>query len=296
MKDTCLSDDLFAKRRERSGPAFANINLLGRCNANCYFCLGKDLGNLIGGRNDTAIHFIEWPRWREFLYSLCAAAVRKVYVTGQNTDALLYEHLDELVSCLQSCGFDVGLRTNGLLAPSLMTTINDCRAETGYSINSLRPDTLHTMMGWRKVPDWDAILAATKRPRVSMVLGRYNVDELLDVVRLVRRHPHVRHMQARRISTDTRQVELLPDVKAFERLHERVAEQYPLVREFYGAPIYLIDGVEVTFWRTVQTSIGSINYFTDGTISREYFVVEGYLRNRGAASAVSRTHPNGRPL
>lgn len=31
-------------------------------------------------------------------------------------------------------------------------------------------------------------------------------------------------------------------------------------------------------WRTVETSVNSINYFTDGTISDEYFIVEGYLK------------------
>jgi MoaA/NifB/PqqE/SkfB family radical SAM enzyme len=272
---------LFEKRRDRTAPAFANINLLGRCNARCYFCLGRDLGCLIDGRDDTAIHYHHWPMFAEFTHLLKARGVSKVYVTGQNTDALLYEHLCHLVAHLQSVhGFDVGLRTNGLLAMQRLSEINRCRDEVGYSINSLRPDTLHTIMGWTRVPDWDAILKATQRPRVSMVLGRYNVDEFLDVVRLVGRHPHVRYMQARRISTDNRQEELRPDLEAYEALHDRIAAEYPKVREFYGAPVYEIEGVEVTFWRTVQTSIGSLNYFTDGTISDEYFVVEGYLRNR----------------
>ena len=36
----------------------------------------------------------------------------------------------------------------------------------------------------------------------------------------------------------------------------------------------------VVFWRTIKTSVNSLNYFTDGTVSDEYFVVEGYLKNR----------------
>jgi hypothetical protein len=40
-----------------------------------------------------------------------------------------------------------------------------------------------------------------------------------------------------------------------------------------------IYGKQVNFWRTVETSVNSINYFTDGTISDNYFVVEGYVKN-----------------
>jgi hypothetical protein len=31
-------------------------------------------------------------------------------------------------------------------------------------------------------------------------------------------------------------------------------------------------------WRTVGTSVNSLNYFTDGTLSGEYFVIEGYSK------------------
>lgn len=34
--------------------------------------------------------------------------------------------------------------------------------------------------------------------------------------------------------------------------------------------------MEVVFWRTVKTTTNSFNYFTDGTFSKEYFIVEGY--------------------
>ncbi|MCK5644996.1 MAG: hypothetical protein KAJ19_29620 [Gammaproteobacteria bacterium] len=50
------------------------------------------------------------------------------------------------------------------------------------------------------------------------------------------------------------------------------------VGEFYAAPVYAIAGKEVCFWQTVKTDIDSVNYFTDGTITDEYFVIEGYMR------------------
>jgi molybdenum cofactor biosynthesis enzyme MoaA len=269
--------DPFEKNRQRLHPEFANINLLGKCNAKCYFCLGLDLGNLITGRNDTHIHFRKWPNWDAFLSILREQYVKKVYITGQNTDALLYEHLDELITYLQANGFGVGIRTNGLLASTMIDTINKCDLSVGYSIHSLKPAVVERIMEWKKSPDWDALLAATRSPRVSMVIGRYNVGEFYDIVNLVREHPNVRYMQARRISTDTRKEELRQDAAVYDHLHVDVACTHKHLRDFHGADIYNINGVEVTFWRTVQTSIGSINYFTDGIISDNYFVVEGYL-------------------
>jgi molybdenum cofactor biosynthesis enzyme MoaA len=274
-------NQFFTKRRHRdTAPSFANINLLGRCNAQCYFCLGRDLGPLIDGRHDERVHFSKWPKFGEFLDTMRAQSVSRVYITGQNTDALLCECLDELVDELHRQDFQVGLRTNGLLAHKHFDAINRCDLSTGYSIHSLKPETLQQIMGWSVVPDWDNIIAQTERPRIAMVVGRHNVGEFADVLALVGRHPNVRYFQVRRVSTDTRQSELSPDAAAYEKLFSFIAETNPIKRIFHGAQVYDIDGIEVVFWRTVQTTVSSINYFTDGTISNNYFIVEGYLKNR----------------
>lgn len=269
--------DLFSHNTSRERPTFANINMLGKCNASCYFCLGRDIPELLSGRRDTAVHFRDWPRFGEFLDTLRRNDIRKVYLTGQNTDALLYKYLRDLIDHMQSLGFSMGLRTNGLLADTAlrMDAINAAKLETGYSIHSLDDEINLSIMGAR-CPDWDSILKNTERYRVSIVVCRKNVDEFYRLVRYIGSFGKAQHVQARRISTETRRVELLPDVQVYEELHDEVARRFELVREFYGAPIYDIDGTEVTFWRTVKSSIGSINYFTDGVISDDYFVVKGY--------------------
>lgn len=38
---------MIIKNRKRDKYTFANINLLGKCNADCYFCLGKDIPELL---------------------------------------------------------------------------------------------------------------------------------------------------------------------------------------------------------------------------------------------------------
>lgn len=271
--------DLFSRQEARSLPTFANINMLGKCNARCFFCLGEDIPEHLAGRDDHRLHFGLWPNFERFVDSLVSDGIHKVYLTGQNTDPLLYPHLQELIDYIQSRGLGCGLRTNGALALRNLEAINACKLETGYSIQSLTPETNRQVMGIG-IPDWRKILAATERCRVSTVVCRQNVGEFFNIIDLVREFPRVQHTQARRISTETRKEEMLPHLQVYEALADEVHARFPLVREFYGANIYDLNGVEVTFWRTVQTSIGSVNYFTDGTISDEYFVIRGYLKNK----------------
>ena len=229
--------------------------------------------------------FREWPRFDEFLDSLKTVGIQKVYLTGQNTDALLCRNLGALIEYVQGRGLGIGLRTNGVLALRHMAAINQADLETGYSIHSLDDAVNKKIMGC-KCPDWARIIPATQRCRISVVVCRYNVDEFFSLMKYISKFSNVQHVQARRISTETRRDELYPDLEIYENLHEEVAQKYPVVKEFYGAPIYSIHGVEVAFWRTVKTSIGSVNYFTDGTISNDYFVIKGYTDSIGKSLSV----------
>ena len=267
--------NLFSHYTDRERPTFANINMLGKCNARCYFCLGRDIPQYLSGRQDQAVHWSEWKNLERFLNRVQELDIHKVYLTGQNTDALLCKDLHGLAQHIQGRGLGLGLRTNGLLALSRQKEIEECQLETGYSIHSLNDTTNMKIMG-TKVPDWGKILPMTSRCRVSTVVCRHNVSEFYELAQFVSRFSNVQHFQVRRISTETRRSELLEDVEAYEQLHNEVAEKYHKVGEFYGAPIYNVCGVNATFWRTVQSSIGSINYFTDGTIANDYFVIKGY--------------------
>jgi len=269
------------KRRERDPYSFANINLLGKCNVDCFFCLGKDIEDLLSQHNQLKVHFREWVNFTRFLALCREHNVSKIYVTGQNTDSLLYKYLDELVDYLHAEGFEVGLRTNGYLAPKKYDTINKTELSCGYSIHTLQPITSQMILGRSDIPNWGEVLFRTQRPRVSIVLNRANEHEFWELVRFLSHIPHLRYVQVRRVSTDTRVAELTPDMVAYERIYSQVSAIFPITRRFVtDAEEYDIYGVKVVFWRTTKTSVNSINYFTDGTLSDEYFVVEGYLKNR----------------
>lgn len=271
---------MIIKNRNREDYSFANINLLGKCNASCFFCLGKDIEDLLSKQNQVSDLYMDWKNFFKFLDICKEKGVEKIYITGQNTDSLMYKYLDELVSYLQNThGFSIGLRTNGYLAPRMMDTINKCRDEIGYSVQTLDPEANFKILGRRDIPNWDKIIPETNNPRVSIVVNEYNVDEFFDVVKYLSKFDNIRYIQARRISTDTRYDLLKPHIDVYEKLFGHVEANHEKIGDFYQAQRYNIYGKEVCFWRTVQTSVNSLNYFTDGTISEAYFVVEGYQNN-----------------
>lgn len=274
-----LDEPEFEKNMHREAPVFANINLLGACNVDCYFCLGKDIDTEFKKHNQLAVHFSEWPRFDEYLARCAAAGIKRIYVTGQNTDSLMYRYLGQIVDYMQEQGFGVGLRTNGYLAHKRMDIINRCQRNVGYSIHSRDPETNWKIMRRRDIPNWDELIPATKNTRVSIVLNRYNEGEFMSLLEYACGFGNVSYVQVRRICTDTREAFLIDDVRVYERVFEQVKQAFPLVGHFYNAEVFRMFGKDVCFWRTVKTSIESFNYYTDGTINDEYFVIEGYMRD-----------------
>ncbi len=273
---------MIVKNRDRETPTFANINLLGKCNADCFFCLGKDIEEELSKHDQTKIHFSEWKNFQDFVLLCEGNGIKKIYITGQNVDSLQYSYLQELIDYLQACAFQVGLRTNGVLALQKMDTINSCDLSIGYSIHTLESDILPSIWGKTPMPDWEQIIPKTTNPRVAIVITEQTEDEFFDIVRYVSSFPNVRYIQARRISTETRYEELKPHIEAYERVFKRVQVWYPKIEpDFYLAQRFKIAfDKEVLFWRTVETSVNSFNYFTDGTVSDEYFIVEGYMNHK----------------
>jgi molybdenum cofactor biosynthesis enzyme MoaA len=269
-----------AKNRNREKFSFANINLLGRCNVDCFFCLGKDIEELLNKHNQVKTPFSEWKNFEAFLDRCRAESISKLYITGQNTDALVYRYVGELVDYLSAQGFGVGLRTNGYLAHKHIDVMNRCSESSGLSIHSLSPITNQMIMGRKDIPDWDVVLPQLERVRVSIVLNRCNQHEFFPLLRYLSKFENIRYVQVRRVCTDTRKELLAPDVIAYEQEYTKARQIFPLSRRLWeDAEEYEIYGLPVVFWRTTKTSVNSMNYFTDGTISESYFVVEGYLEN-----------------
>lgn len=267
------------KNRNRDKYTFANINLLGNCNADCYFCLGKDIKCQLEGKNQLKVPFCDWKNFGLFLDKCREENVQKLYLTGQTADGLQYKYLTEIIGYLQMRGFEVGVRTNGYLAEQKMADIQKMKGGIGYSIHTLKPEINKIIMGHEKLPNWDKIIPASgDKVRVSIVLNRYNISEFYDLVKYISKFDNVRYIQVRRISTDTRFELLKEDIRLYEEFYQKFEKKHKKSGEFYRAQQFELYGKEINFWRTVETSANSLNYFTDGTVSDEYFIVEGYLK------------------
>jgi molybdenum cofactor biosynthesis enzyme MoaA len=271
------------KNRNRGNYTFANINLLGKCNANCYFCLGKDIPELLNKHNQEKVHWSKWNNFDKFLDRCKVEGIKKLYLTGQNTDALCYKYFDEFVDYIQSSGFVLGIRTNGYLLKDHVNAVRKLQDEVGLSAHSLNPETNYKIMKRRDILDWKSIIPSVKSKtntiRVATVVNRYNADEFESVMKYLSEIDEIKYIQARRISTDIRKDELMPDIEIYENVYQKMISKHKIYGDFYGAQLVNMFGKEVCFWRTVETSANSLNYFTDGTCSDNYFVVEGYLKN-----------------
>ncbi len=178
----------------------------------------------------------------------------------------------ELISYLHGQGFTtVGCRTNGMLAdriwgPNGRRTVQ-LFDTVSYSVHTLQQHTQNIILGGRhySVPDWKTIFKMSEpaRVRAAIVLNRYNQHEIYEILNYLA-DTNVDYIQIRKVCTDNRVQELEADMAAFER--------------FEDAPQYIWAGKKVSVWRTVGTSVNSLNYFTDGTLSNEYFVIEGYSK------------------
>lgn len=277
---------LAKKQRVRSAYSFANINLLGKCNVDCYFCLGKDLELEFEQYQDTQTHFLKFPNFQNFIDRCKELQIPQIYITGQNTDSLLYRHLDQLIDYLQLQGFKVGLRTNGLLAHKMMDVINKCDTCWGdavsYSIHTLNLETQKKIWKTPLVPNWDFILKnTTAKMRVAIVVTRYNYQEIDSILQFLSNYKNVEYVQVRKICTDTRYNELVEDMELFEQYEKEVAAKYLKIKTFESASVYGMYGMEVSFWRTVGTTVNSINYFSNGILSDDYFIIEGYQIEKG---------------
>lgn len=274
------------KNRNREKYTFANINFLGSCNLDCYFCLGKDLEREFCKYDFMGTHFTRFRNLDKFLDILKDYHIKQIYLTGQNTDPLLYYPLGEFIAYLQAKGFCVGIRTNGLMAEKRMDIINSCNTcygdAVGYTVLTLNTIDQYAMTKRIYVPEWDKVFRLTEVPfRVSVVVTKINLPYLVELIHFVsayrRINPNLKYCQIRKVSTDYRQETLKPDIDAFDKFSEIMKTHFSQKGKIYqSAEKYIINDIDVVLWRTTETSVNSMNYFTNGVISKEYFIIEGY--------------------
>lgn len=271
-----MGEILYEKNRKRSKPSFANINFVGRCNAKCFFCLGKQAEGKKSCYFDK--HFSEWDNFYLFLGYCKENGIKKIYLTGLDSEPTIYPYVQELVDYLKELNFLVGIRTNGIkVDEKLYKSFND---EVGISIHSFNQETLDKI-GISEV-DFSSIAKALQgtKHRYAIVVNRYNKNEIIDMIEKTSQLDKDCYIQIRQVCDDNGiDGPYHDDILAFQKVAEDIEKKYPRKSEFENAGIYIANGVNVCVWRPFNVTVNSFNYFINGIISDNYFVIEGWEKN-----------------
>lgn len=236
---------------------FANILFAGPCNRACPFCIGLEMPGRVNVDNLDRYPLLGQD---ELVEEVTRRGIRQVVMTGTTTDPQLYRHEERLLDDLRArlhpdTRFSV--HTNGALALRKLSAFN-AYDRACLSLPSFEPATYEKLMGSRRVPDLERILAAARIPvKVSCVVNEHNVGEIDAFVRRCRALG-VQRLVLRRLYGETRRWRLVEDL--------------PLVGSFRGNPVRDCDGMEVTDWDFDATEMDSVNLFADGTIGTSYLL------------------------
>lgn len=238
---------------------FANLLFGGPCNRRCPFCIGKQLPERFNVSNLDRFPPLNLDLFIEEVNRL---GIRQVVFTATTTDPQLYRHEARLLELLRSrihTRMQVSLHTNGVLALHKMAVFNQYD-KACISFPSFVPSTYEKLMGSRRVPDLQGILAAARIPvKVSCLVNEHNVGEVEEF--LARCHSiGVERLVLRYLAGETRRWPLLAGRAA--------------CAHYRNNPVYDLDGMQVTVWNFNHTTSTSINLFADGTLSRSYLLTE----------------------
>jgi organic radical activating enzyme len=233
---------------------FGNIHLSGPCNRSCYFCIGQHMMAL-----DSENNLNEWPlRGLDEFLERCRARVRTIYLTGTNTDPLLYRHHRSLVARIWDHGFRAGLRTNGV---AYDRDVFDLYESASVTICSLDKATNEAMMGG---PPSDLPRILLNHPKldlkVNVVLGPENRTRIEDLL------SQLAGLGVRRVNLR----------EPYGQPHVGNPLQYCAEsRRQLGMPTYNWRGMHVTYWDVHYCHVESVNLYANGRVSIDYPITRG---------------------
>lgn len=238
---------------------FANVLFAGPCNRACPWCIGKQLPDHVNVDNLDA-----WPLpgIDALVDAVNAHSIRDVVLTGTISDPQLYRHEARLIDLLRErlhAGARLSIHTNGARTLKHLDVF-DRYDRACISFPSFEPDVYERMMGSRRVPDLEAIVARARIPvKVSCVVDTPNASSLDAFVDRCQRIG-VRRLVVRKLFGETRTWDILRDL--------------PVVGAFRGNPVMDCRGMEVTYWDFDVAAMQSVNLFPDGTLGTSYLLTE----------------------
>lgn len=237
---------------------FGNIHLSGPCNRSCYFCIGQHMQEL-----DSLNNLKKWPLagLAEFVKQCHEHNVEEVYLTGTNTDPLLYWHIAELAAYLRAERFPIiGVRTNGDLVLEEFRLFD----RASISITSFDPDIYRKTMGKGKPPALGEILE--RFPYVSIWVNIVLCPEILghDLERTLDK---LNELDVEKCN--------LREPYGQPHIGNPLAHLTP-ISETFGNPTYKRGNLEITYWDVHYTHVESVNLYANGRVSLDYPITRGH--------------------
>lgn len=260
----------------KRGFDYGEILFTGTCNFRCFYCLGHEMSDSAKIDNSAHEHFSKWKNFKEYLDRLQSNNVKTIYLSSTNSEPMLYPYLGQLIDYLQKLyGFNVGIRTNGSIDTEICNELNE---EISLSLQSLNKDTFKKITGVDMNFDFLENLGKikSKNLRVTIAVNRYNYKEIFDMIEVLRNYKNIKYVQLRKCykyyNTDIK-----PDIDAFEYVMQEL-RKFSVKGNYKESIIYDVHGLSVSVWETVfkSESLQTFNYWTNGVMTSNNLLVEGY--------------------
>jgi organic radical activating enzyme len=251
---------------------FGNIHLSGRCNRNCYFCIGQHMPGQDMNNNLGTYPLINIDK---FMKNCQEYNVKEINITGTNTDPLLYKHITKLNDYLREniSGLIFGIRTNGILAKARENELK-LFDKMSLSITSLDPIIYKKTMGIGFPPNVLFIMKM-KDPqyiKINTVLCPETTEnsskDLITTIDKLNKYGakiiNLREPYGQPHIGD-------PLSKIGWKSHNNL----------FGMPVYDYNGTKVTYWDVHYVEVKSVNLYADGHISKDYAVTKGHSPTHG---------------
>ena len=249
---------------------FGNIHLSGPCNRSCYFCIGQHMMDLDDRNNLDKFPLLNLNR---FVYLCGIYGVSEIFVTGSNTDPMLYKHTEKLKECIKT-GIPsaiFGIRTNGAL---VLTNPEVWRLydKASISITSFNKDIYQKTMGQGETPELLKIMSIS--PNMNLKINIVLCPEILESGDLMNTLKILNSYGIKRVN--------LREPYGQAHIGDPLSDYMkPTKVIFDTSPVYTVGDMEVTYWDVHYVGVESINLYASGNISKDYAITKGHSTGNG---------------
>jgi hypothetical protein len=255
---------------------FGNIHLSGACNRSCYFCIGQHMMKLdpydVLDKNplDNIDLFIEKCKEK---------GIVEIYLTGSNTDPLLYNHVfalrEKLIEGIPNLIF--GIRTNGVLSEQREIALK-LFDKGSITVCSFNKEINNKMMGGDPV-NLEKILpfySHFTELKLNIVLGEENTAgrDILETISVAE-------------SNGIRKINLREPYGQFNVGDPLMKRGISPSGYLYGMPYYKFGKTKVTYWDVHYVEVESVNLYANGIVSETYPITKGHDPEEGVVYAQS---------